>query len=87
MELTKRSQAALEVLKAGGYIRHGLVTNRYTRREQFEYELFAADGQRVSGHGHAALEPLTHIVPRDQGAIYGSTAQRIYRLTAQLDAA
>jgi hypothetical protein len=81
-QLSKRSQAALEIITAGGYIRHGLVT-QYRGGEKFEYELFDVNRQRVSGFGCKALEPLTHVIPRDWNAIFGTTAQRIFRLPQQ----
>lgn len=80
-QLSKKSQAALAVIEAGGYIRHGLVT-QWRGGEKFEYELFDASRQRVRGFGYAALQPLTSVVPRDMDAIYGSTAQCIYRKAA-----
>jgi len=77
--LSARSIAALEVVQAGGRITHRL-ERQYSGREQFEYRLWDASGARVKGFGFAALSALvdSREVERDWGAIFGSTAQRVY---------
>ena len=77
--MDKQAQA-LVVIRSGGWIRHALETG-YRGREQFAYRLFDASGNRVAGFGYASLYPLTEsrAVTRDWQAIYGTTAQRIYR--------
>lgn len=48
--MNKRTQTAIEVLKAGGYFRKQLET-KFNGREQFVYRLRDARGQVVKGIG------------------------------------
>ncbi len=62
--MSKRIEQAMEVLAAGGYIRHALETDRYTRREQFKVRLRDANGNNVSGFGFKTFFAL-----RDSGRL------------------
>lgn len=54
--MDKRTETAIEVLKAGGYFRNAL---EWTwRREQFKTRLRTADGQIVKGVGEATRHAL-----------------------------
>ena len=49
--LSARARRALAVLRAGGFFRHALETNSYTRREQFQTRLYGSDRKIVRGVG------------------------------------
>jgi hypothetical protein len=55
--MTKREEAALEVLRSGGYFRKQLETT-YRGHEQFVVRLRSANGAVVSGVGAATLHQL-----------------------------
>jgi hypothetical protein len=57
-KLSARAANALNVLADGGSFRYGLETNSYTRREQFQWRLKAANGCTVRGIGGAAYREL-----------------------------
>lgn len=57
-KLSTRAANALNVLADGGSFRYGLETNSYTRREQFQWRLKAANGFTVSGIGGATYREL-----------------------------
>ena len=60
-KMSRRAADALTVLADGGCFRYGLETNSYTRREQFQWRLKAANRSVVPGVGGAAYRELVKL--------------------------
>jgi len=81
MNLSKRAARVVEICKAGGYARHMLETDPYTRREQFAVRVFDASGNVVKRLGYKAVFEAVEAgaIVRDWGHLYGSAACRIFK--------
>ena len=51
LTLSARAEKAWSILEDGGYFRHALETNSYTRREQFKTRLYDKNKHLVSNIG------------------------------------
>jgi len=85
-KLSTRASDALNVLADGGSFRYGLETNSYTRREQFQWRLKAANGCTVRGIGGAAYRELVKagIAFRSEASGFTGIAT-YYRLNPQAE--
>ena len=59
-KLSNHAQAALEVLKEGGWFKYSLVRNSFTGREQFQWRLHRVGGFTVKGYGHHTFHELNN---------------------------